>query len=705
MKKQLFSFLLLLSFVFNVSAQKAQQAKPDASENNLRTHVSYLASDKLEGRRTGETGATFAAGYVANMFANYKLKAGFNQKSKGKAQTNFLQSFPFVTGVEMAETGNAFSVDVTKTGGQRLNYENGLAFKPVGFSPNAEIGNTEAVFVGYGIVSNELKYDDYKNSNINGRIVLAFDGSAENDNPHSQFGRFDARAKARIAKEKGAIGLILISRETKFEDDKLAQLRYDQTLGEAALPTIVVSRKTGADILGIDEARLKSLEENYIAAAKGAGVINSELPINSKAIVSFKINLVRKQADAYNVIGILEGTDPVLRNEAIIIGAHYDHLGRGGAGSLAANSTQTHHGADDNASGVAGLIELARQFSAERKNKRTLIFIAFGGEEEGLLGSKFYTNNPVFPLDKTVAMFNMDMIGRLNGEKLTIGGVGTAGEWKKLIESINSKNTSMQSLAIGATSDVTAKVAVEGALKRKGFDAVIIEATPSEITLRGIIPKGKMAEVVMTTHEIGKRKVVNQLIESSNTNLNYSETIQTIPFIISLNEDGFGPSDHSSFYGKQIPVLFFFTGTHTDYHKPSDTAEKINYDGLLKITNFVADIVKTIDQNAKRPTYAVAKSSGMMGGRTGFNVSLGTIPSYAESNDGLVLDGVRENSPAAKAGLKAGDKITKLAGKEIRNVSDYTFVLGEMKADVEYEIEIARGADKLTLKIVPAARK
>jgi hypothetical protein len=215
-----------------------------ASEKNLRAHVEYLASEKLEGRRTGETGATFAAGYIANMFAGYKLKAGFTSTAKGKTNANYLQTFPFVTGVRMADEGNRFSLDVSKSDGQKMTFSEEMAFKPVGFSPNAEIGNTEVVFVGYGIVSDELKYDDYKNSNINGRIVAAFDGTPENDNPHSTWARFDARAKARIAKEKGAIGLLLISRESKLENDKLAQLKYDAALGEAALPTILVSRKT-----------------------------------------------------------------------------------------------------------------------------------------------------------------------------------------------------------------------------------------------------------------------------------------------------------------------------------------------------------------------------------------------------------------------------------------------------------------------------
>ena len=168
---------------------------------------------------------------------------------------------------------------------------------------------------------------------------------------------------------------------------------------------------------------------------------------------------------------------------------------------------------------------------------------------------------------------------------------------------------------------------------------------------------------------------------------------------------GLGPSDHQSFYLKKIPVLFFFTGTHLDYHKPSDTADKINYAGQEYIINYVADIVRTVDQNPVKPTYAVAKSSGTPGGRTGSSISLGTIPSYTDSTDGLVIDGVRDDSPGAKAGLKANDKIVKLAGKVINNVRDYVNILGEMKADVEYEIVIVRGTETLTLKITPVKRQ
>jgi aminopeptidase YwaD len=626
MKKQLLSFLLSISFVFNVSAQAF---KPTEAEKNLRTHVAYLTSDQLAGRRTGETGATSAAGYVANMFAQYKLKAGFSQTNeKGKAVKSYMQPFPYISGVEAAQTGNEFKLSLKSADNRQIQIENTpSAVKLIEFSPNGEAVNAPVVFAGYGIVSGELKYDDYAELDVRNKIVLAFEGTPEN-NPRSGFARFDARAKALIAKEKGAVGLLLISREAKLEDDKLAQLKYDQTLGEAALPTFIVSRGAAQSILGINEKDLKTAED-LTAMKKDTGL---KLKIgfrDTSPVVNFKVNLAKKQIEAYNVIGILEGNDSVLRNEAIVIGAHYDHLGKGGRGSLAVNSTETHHGADDNASGVSAMLELARALAKEKKNKRTLVFIAFGGEEEGLLGSKFYVNNPAVPLARTVAMINLDMVGRLNENKLTVGGIGTASEWN---EAVKRKNDIM-------------------------FD-----------TNNGYGVGGK--------------------------------------FALQLNEDGFGPSDHSSFYGKQIPVLFFFTGTHGDYHKPSDTADKINYEGLLKITNFVGEIVKSVDQNPTRPTYTQAKSSMNMGGRTGFDVSLGTVPSYAEGKgDGLLLDGVREDSPAAKTGLKAGDKIVKLAGRDIRNISDYTFVLGEMKAGEEYEIIVARGAEILTLKIVPAARK
>ncbi len=224
-------------------------------------------------------------------------------------------------------------------------------------------------------------------------------------------------------------------------------------------------------------------------------------------------------------------------------------------------------------------------------------------------------------------MINLDMVGRLNNQKLVIGGVGTAAEWRSMID----------------VHEFWWKHA------HSRFDSTRrrLPSTGESIWIQSE-PVG--APIVVGANG---RPVV--IAESPDREL-------TTPFALTLNEDGFGPSDHSSFYAKQIPVLFFWTGTHADYHKPSDTAEKINYEGLARITSFVANIVRDIDKSDKRPTYKVAQVQSTARS-TGFRVYLGTIPNYADSSDGMLLDGVRDGSPAAKAGLKAGDKIVKMAGQ------------------------------------------
>jgi hypothetical protein len=576
------------------------------------------------------------------------LKGGVANAQNAKSKGSYLQLFEYVSGVELGED-NSLGIN-----GAKLNLK--TDWMPIGFTPNADISGANIVFAGFGIESERLKYNDYENVNVNDKIALVFEENPDKDNPHSEFGLIGTHAKANIAKQKGAKGLIIIAENEKFADERLAQLSFDQTLGELAIPTIVISRAAAAKLLSTDSKGLQEIEKWFAKRTETPEPIQIKLAEKIDAKAELKINLVKKKAEAYNVIGIVEGRDPILKNEAIIIGAHYDHLGHGGDGSLSPNSKEIHHGADDNASGVSAMLELARQFRKANNNKRTLIFIAFGGEEEGLLGSKAYMNNPVFPLEKTVAVINMDMVGRLNGGKLTVGGIGTASEW----ETIVNQN---QPRIIGKT-----RVENQEITKVSGNNV------PISVGING--------------------------------NVMASKSFDSKLFNLQLNQDGFGPSDHSSFYAKKIPVLFFFTGTHTDYHKPSDTADKINYVGLEEITEFVSEIVKSVDQNPKRPTYTVAKSSSTMGGRTSFNVSLGTIPSYADSdNTGLVLDGVRDDSAADKAGIKGGDKIIKIGDKEVRNISDYMFMLGEMKAGETYDVVVMREGKKVMLKIVPDPKK
>jgi hypothetical protein len=605
---------LLLAAVGALAQQPAAQLEPSVAR--LQQHISYLASDALDGRRTGTQGANDAAHYLAGEFARLGLRPAIQKAGASRrlsvAMSQYLQPFPYVAGVTLGPA-NALSL-----GDKKFNV--GQDWMPVGFSSSSHVENTPIAFVGYGITASELHYDDYADKRISGRIALALAGTPDGDNPHGQYARYEGvRWKAIAARNAGAKALLIVTRDANLKDDRLAQLTYDNSAGDAGLPVAVVSQ----DLIGG-----KAIFDGFESAAKKRQYMFDE---NSK--VSLTIDLSRKEVQAYNVVGILEGSDRLLKNETIIVGAHYDHLGRGGEGSLAPRSGEIHHGADDNASGTAGVLELARLFTSQRvKPKRTIVFMCFSGEEEGLLGSSYYVNHPVVPLASTVAMINMDMIGRMKARKLIIGGVGTAKEWRDLIGSGNMT----QAVKITSTSDTAA-------------------------------PAGT--------------------------------------FDLTLQEDGYGPSDHSSFYSKQIPVLFFWTGTHNDYHKPSDTFDKINYEDEVRVLSLVARIVRDLDNAEKRLTYSVAKSDSQQGRSTGFRVYLGTIPNYSDSNDGLMLDGVRDDSPAAKAGLKAGDKIVKIGTREIKNVYDYTYALGEMKAGEEYVIEVMRAGEKLVLKIKPEARK
>lgn len=671
MRRTAFQTLLIIALVTGAFAQQRSIGSNEPSADRLHTHVTYLAADKLEGRRTGTPGAGEAARYIADLFSRLGLRPGGNVTGKIHGRTDFyMQPFPYVASVALGK-GNAMSF-ASHAGAAPMNaaaVDVRLAedWMPFSWSANARVQSSPVVFVGYGIIASELNYDDYSGVELKNRIALALAGTPDGDNPHGSFARYtDLRFKAAAARDHGARALLIIAREENFKDDNLSHLRTDDnSAGDAGIPVVAISRQVARRALAAATGAptLEELEK----ALSGASRTNSEqvghknfsalLPNVAFAVTS---DLVHREAPAMNVVGILDGSDQKLKNEAIVIGAHYDHLGRGGQGSLAPREGEVHHGADDNASGVAAVLELARFFSNVRQRpRRTIVFIAFSGEEEGLLGSSYYVNHAVVPLAQTIAMINMDMIGRLKDDKLIIGGVGTATEWKSWIAQTNGGG------------DLNVKTAATAAANN---------ATPNPQTVEN------------TAHATASGQAVGGVNSRQR-------------FALTTTEDGYGPSDHSSFYSKQVPVLFFWTGTHEDYHKPTDTADKINYEGEARIVAYVRDIVQTIDESEKRPGYTVAKSDAVVGRSTGFRVYLGTIPNYAEATDGVKLDGVRDDSPAAKAGLKAGDRIVRLAGRDVRNVYDYTYALGEMRAGQEYEIEIVRGSERLMFKITPAARK
>jgi hypothetical protein len=673
MYRRLLSLSFTVVLALGVFAQQPATNAPSAER--LREHVEYFASDKLEGRRTSSAGAKLAAEYIAREFSRYGLRRSIGYDAAGMSileadsPRRYLQQFPYVASLALGRD-NLFYINPGRAD-DMAQFRVEEDWMPLGFSSDGKVTRAEMVFAGYGISSTELKYDDYAVAAAKDRVAIVFAGTPDGDNPHGEFVRAGGvRFKAAAARAAGARALLIIASEDKLKDDKLAQFSYDNA-GEAGIPVVVISRRLAGKILG----RELSVYEKT-ADVRTLGGANPPTKISDDAVLldrpderlpvpglrlNLSVNVVRRDSPSFNVVGILDGSDPTLKNEAIVIGAHYDHLGRGGEGSLAPREGEIHHGADDNASGVAGMLELARFFTTQgNRPHRTIVFIAFSGEEEGLLGSNYYVNHPIVPLANTVAMINMDMIGRMKDNKLIVGGVGTTPGWRQVIANANTA----ERILVAATAESSSSM-----------------PRASNSTNRAAVP--------MVTGINGRPVVTYE---------------QEKPFDLTLNEDGFGPSDHSSFYAKQIPVLFFWTGTHNDYHKPSDTADKINYADEARVLTLVARIVRDIDSNDQRPAYAVAKSEST--GRTGgFRVYLGTIPNYADSNDGLLLDGVREDSPAAKAGLKAGDKIVKLAGHDVKNVYDYTFALGEMKAGQEYEVELVRGGALVKVMITPAARK
>ena len=311
-------------------------------------------------------------------------------------------------------------------------------------------------------------------------------------------------------------------------------------------------------------------------------------------------------ATGYNVIAVLPGSDPVLRVQSVIVGAHYDHLGLGGFSALDPDSIGlVHNGADDNASGAAALLHVARRLRGDPP-ARTVVFIAFGGEELGLLGSSSYVRNPVYPLTQAFAMVNMDMIGRLRNNRLIVFGAETATELPALLDSLN---------------------------WYAGFD-------------------------------------------------------------LKASGDGYGPSDHASFYAAGLPVVHVFTDLHEDYHRASDDIHKISQDGLLRVADFTATIVEALANRTADLTFVEAPrpSSGIGSSQSsGYGAYLGSIPDMTGGTQGVRLTGVSKDSPADQAGMRSDDVITRIGRYEVANLRDMSAALKSYKPGDEIDIVVLRG--------------
>lgn len=612
---------LLLAGWLAPAAAFAAEAYISPAESRLRADVGFLADDLREGRGPGTKGLDAAAEYIATVFREAGL-------TTAPGADGYYQNFT-IPGTAKLQENASLSIDPP---GDKpvLNATIKQDFSPLIRGGEGALKDISLVFAGYGITAKnddlKLDYDDYKDLDVKGKVVLIIRREPQQNKEDSPFSGKETttysslRHKARNAAEHGAAAVLMVNDAISAAENNDELMPFSSSDGDGSGPPFVMISRALADRIleAADAPKLADLEAAIDADLKPA----SRVLENSN--VSLTVSIDRSPTPVKNVIGVLEGAGP-LAEETIIIGAHYDHLGFGGSGSLAMGSHDIHNGADDNASGTALMLELARRI-ARRADPlpRRVVFMAFSGEERGLLGSRHYVNNPLYPLDKTVTMLNFDMVGRLNpSDELIVFGTGTSPGFTELVKALADSQT---------------------------LKPTIIEGTQMQ----------------------------------------------------------FNASDHASFYYKDIPVLFSFTGTHAEYHRPADDTDLINFSGMARIADYAELLLLDIARRPIRPTFVKLKGTGASPGPVsasrGSGAYLGTRPAYGAEEKGVKLDGVAEGSPAEKAGLKGGDLIVKFDGKEIANIEDFMEGLSRHKPGDSIDIVVLREGKETPLKATLGTR-
>ena len=581
-------------------------SSPSASQD-LAHHVKFLASEQLTGRGVGTPGIDRARDYIAAEFARYGLRPGGDH-------SGYFQRFDVAVGVTVKQP-SSLRIGTEQVPG--LHEE----WTPLGLSASGQVA-ADLVFVGYGITAKDYGYDDYDGIDVNGKIVLVlrYEPPPKNaDSPFKKFPRYSIhsalRTKAKNARDHGASGMILVDLH-RADGDKaeLLSIRSSLWRGGRSLVAAQIKRDVIEQRLARHGISLAALKKKIDRTARPASM---SLPGLTAAL---QVNLAELRRSAENVVAVLPGGEPSLREENIIIGAHYDHLGFGHYGARDGRAAGTiHPGADDNVSGTAVLLDLARRLAhLPVKPASSIVFVAFSAEELGLFGSRHFVDNAK-SIGSTKVMINLDMVGRLRDKRLTVFG------------------------------------------SRSGQN---------------------LSQIVKTgAHQLGL-----ELTES----------------------DDVGRSDHLSFYTKKIPVLHFFTGIHEDYHRPSDTWEKLNIDGMARVSDLVmATVLRIADTEApisfvRLPSRHPPANPPAEG--RGLSTYLGSIPAYGAAPEGVELAGVSDGSPAALAGLRAGDVIVQLANRKIQNIEDLTAALQSQKPGDEVAIVVRRAGNSVTLKAILGTR-
>jgi hypothetical protein len=573
---------LLSAFFFGpLGAQSIACPDPASLTEDLvspMTHVRYLADDALEGREVGSPGARCAAEYIAERFGELGLEpAG--------AHGSYFQSFPVRTGAELGpENGLTIS-------GQP--HVLGKDWIPLGFSAT-DSAEAPLAYAGHGLSRPRNLEDRVVHLDVTGKIMVVEWG----DPQAAQGGglRADPHFKATVAAGRDAAGILVL------------------------LPD-------GMDLPTLDEETRSIL--SIPAAAVGADMADAvRRAARAGEAVDLRTDVRPATSEARNVMALLPGTAPTLRSEIVIVGAHFDHLGLGGEGSMSPDARTVHNGADDNASGTAGLLHIAEAMTRGPRPARSVLFIAFTGEEKGLWGSAHFVANPTVDLSRAVAMLNLDMVGRMVDDAVAVFGTGTAEQWETLAD-------------------------------------------------------------------------------ESNASLDR-------PLVLGYSPDGYGPSDHASFAGEGIPVLHFFTNTHSDYHRPEDDWVKINGEGIERVSQLTAEIAgrlaglggaeaRTLTPvKQERPALAAASQASSPNGSRPY---FGTIPDMTPRDFGLRITGVGEGSPAEEAGLQSGDVIVEFDGVEIADIYAYTYALREKQPGDEVVVIVERGGERVTLSAVLGERR
>lgn len=623
---------LIALFALAALAAPVQAQKPydDPVLERMRKDVFYLAGPECEGRGVETKGIQKAADHIAAAFQKAGLKPAMKDGTYFQPFNTLLNHAP----------ANPCTL-VFAEGDKKTATKLGTDLAVMGYTRATMKAGGGVVFAGYGITAPKLKYDDYEGLNVEGKVVVIlrrtprygekgdkrFDTTIPEgqDSSHAAF-----TTKVALAQANKAAALVIVNDSTAASGvlDPLPNFN-DHAFGTPAakIPVFMVKRETITDLFkAAGQKSLKELED----------AINDKLKPQSFAVKGVTAEAVatikRPEIPSKNVVGVLEGAGP-LKDETIVIGAHYDHVGYGTRNSAggATASGKVHYGADDNASGTTAVIELARRFGALKDRQgRRIVFITFSGEEDGLQGSQFYCKEPLFPLNKTVAMINMDMVGRTK---------------------------------------------------------------PVHVDWLGLFPKKDKLIVYGTGTGEGFEKLAEESAKKADFRL----------FKVAASA---GNSDNHSFYLKKIPVLFLFTGLHGEYHRPTDTPERIDVPGMKRVADAAEQMALNLSTRDTAPKFAQVNSpapadpsrpapatpKGPSGPR------LGILPNYAYEGTGVLLEGVVPGGVAEKAGLKDGDIIVEIAGSATPDLATYMTAMAGQKLGNSINIVVERKGKKLTLK-------